>query len=113
MGPPQGEARRTDPKGLSRDAVRRSIFEGEVNSETTGDVLSPHRQGSCLRLIDFVYHSTLGLRVIKQKKKGKGTEGTTRDVTPTLRALVRLTHHDIYSHLFIDVNYLHSLKYTR
>jgi len=26
---------------------------------------------SCLRLIDFVYHSTLGMRV---KKKKKGTE---------------------------------------
>ena len=25
--------------------------------------------GSYLRLIDFVYHSTLGLRVIKNKKK--------------------------------------------
>ena len=28
--------------------------------------------GSYLRLIDFVYHSTLGLRVIKKKKKVKG-----------------------------------------
>ena len=27
--------------------------------------------GSCLRLIDFVYHSTLGLKVIKKKKKKK------------------------------------------
>ena len=26
--------------------------------------------GSYLRLIDFVYHSTLGLRVIKKKKSG-------------------------------------------
>ena len=26
--------------------------------------------GSYLRLIDFVYHSTLGLRVIKKKHKG-------------------------------------------
>ena len=26
-------------------------------------------EGSYLRLIDFVYHSTLGLRVIKKKKK--------------------------------------------
>ena len=25
-------------------------------------------RGSCVRLIDFVYHSTLGLRVIKKKK---------------------------------------------
>ena len=27
--------------------------------------------GSYLRLIDFVYHSTLGLRVIKKKKYGQ------------------------------------------
>ena len=27
--------------------------------------------GSYLRLIDFVYHSTLGLRVIKKKKKNQ------------------------------------------
>ena len=30
--------------------------------------------GSYLRLIDFVYHSTLGLRVIKKMKKGEGEE---------------------------------------
>jgi len=28
--------------------------------------------GSYSRLIDFVYHSTLGLRVIKKKKKAEG-----------------------------------------
>ena len=28
--------------------------------------------GSCLRLMDFVYHSTLGLRLIKKKKSGSG-----------------------------------------
>ena len=37
--------------------------------------------GSCLRLIDFVYHSTLDLRVIKKKKKkvsgpGLGGQGS-------------------------------------
>jgi len=30
---------------------------------------SGSEEGSYLRLIDFVYHSTLGLRVIKKKKK--------------------------------------------
>ena len=35
--------------------------------------------GSYLRLIDFVYHSTLGLRVIKKKKKELGA-GFTRQV---------------------------------
>ena len=29
--------------------------------------------GSYLRLIDFVYHSTLGLRVIKKKRRYEGT----------------------------------------
>jgi len=29
--------------------------------------------GSYLRLIDFAYHSTLGLRVIKKKKKDPNT----------------------------------------
>ena len=33
--------------------------------------------GSYLRLIDFVYHSTLGLRVIKKKElRGKAQRGT-------------------------------------
>ena len=31
--------------------------------------------GSHLRLIDFAYHSTLGVRVIKKKKKVKGVRG--------------------------------------
>ena len=30
---------------------------------------SGSKAGSYLRLIDFAYHSTLGLRVIKKKKK--------------------------------------------
>ena len=32
--------------------------------------------GLCLRLIDFVYHSTLGSRVIKEKKKRRNGPGT-------------------------------------
>ena len=35
------------------------------------EVCSGSEAGSYLRLIDFVYHSTLGLRVIKKKKKRK------------------------------------------
>jgi len=31
--------------------------------------------GSYVRLIDFVYHSTLGLRVIKKKEKLEGFVG--------------------------------------
>ena len=38
--------------------------------------------GSYLRLIDFVYHSTLGLRVIKKKKMPEVKHGTDgRNVT--------------------------------
>ena len=33
------------------------------------EMCSGFEAGSYLRLIDFVYHSTLGLRVIKKKKK--------------------------------------------
>ena len=32
------------------------------------ELCSGSEEGSYLRLIDFVYHSTLGLRVIKKKK---------------------------------------------
>jgi len=38
--------------------------------------------GSYLRLIDVVYHSTLGLRVIKKKKKNAGTERWHRHLRP-------------------------------
>ena len=34
--------------------------------------------GSYLRLIDFVHHSTLDLRVIKKKKKGAHVDVTAR-----------------------------------
>ena len=33
------------------------------------EMCSGSEAGSCLRLIDFVYHSTLGLRVINNNKK--------------------------------------------
>ena len=35
------------------------------------DAGAAHEEGSYLRLIDFVYHSTLGFRVTKKKKKKK------------------------------------------
>ena len=45
----------------------------EVTSKACVSSCSPDlhssEEGSYLRLIDFVYHSTLGLRVIKKKKK--------------------------------------------
>ena len=36
------------------------------------DMCSGFEEGSYLRLIDFVYHSTLGLRVIKKKRSRLG-----------------------------------------
>jgi len=42
-----------------------SQFENNYFTEMS----SGSEAGSYLRLIDFVYHSTLGLRVIKKKKK--------------------------------------------
>ena len=42
------------------------------------EMYSGSEAGSCLRLIDFVYHSTLGLRVIKEKKKSGKVDGFTR-----------------------------------
>jgi len=38
------------------------------------EMCSGSEAGSYLRLIDFVYYSTLGLRVIKKKKKKKKTK---------------------------------------
>jgi len=35
--------------------------------------------GSCLRRIDLVYHSTLGLRVIEKKKRKSPEPSTARD----------------------------------
>ena len=46
-------------------AVLGSGFE---NNQFT-EMCSGSEAGSVLRLIDFVYHFTLGLRVIKRKKK--------------------------------------------
>jgi len=39
------------------------------------EMCSGSEAGSYLRLIDFVYHSTLGLRVIKKKKSGRSSAG--------------------------------------
>ena len=39
------------------------------NADTTPRMRGGSEEGSYSRLIDFLYHSTLGLRVIKKKKK--------------------------------------------
>jgi len=44
----------------------------DVSHNYFTEICSGSEAGSYLRLIDFVYHSTLGLRVIKKKKKSAG-----------------------------------------
>ena len=53
----------------ARDTVasgRHPLFESSPDVSTCGS-----EAGSYLRLIDFVYHSILGLRVIKKKKRSQ------------------------------------------
>ena len=46
------------------------------------EMRSGSEAGSHLRLIDFVYHSTLGFRVIKKKKKNKSCTARNADPSP-------------------------------
>jgi len=55
-----GAGRGADLKGDGRDQFENNCFT---------EMCSGSEAGSYLRLIDFVCHSTLGLRVIKKKKK--------------------------------------------
>ena len=43
-------------------------YSAQFKSNYFTEVCSGSEAGSYLRLIDFLYHSTLGLRVIKKKK---------------------------------------------
>ena len=43
----------------------------QLGNNYLAEMCSGSEAGSYLRLIDFVYHSTLGLRVIKKKKKSR------------------------------------------
>ena len=44
------------------------------------EMCSNSEASSCLRIIDFVYHSMLGLRVIKKEKEMSGSELKIRPV---------------------------------
>jgi len=48
------------------------------------EMCSGSEAGSYLRRIDFVYHSTLGFRVIKKKKKSGNDVGPLQDQHPNL-----------------------------
>jgi len=45
------------------------------------EICSGFEAGSYLRLIDFVYHSTLGLRVIKKKRESWGNHSRRIDAS--------------------------------
>jgi len=58
--------------GLGFQVKVRKTFEAVPSSPYCGwrpEMCSGSEAGSYLRRIDFVYHSTLGLRVVKQKKR--------------------------------------------
>jgi len=48
---------------------------GQFENNYLAEMCCGSEAGSYLRLIDFVYHSTLGLRVIKKKKEEGGPAG--------------------------------------
>ena len=60
------------------------------NNHST-EMCSGSEAGSYLRLIDFVYHSTLGLRVIKKKKSHVPGTGVPRssETAPPPRTTIR------------------------
>ena len=61
-------------RGLIRqDCTDRYSSQFENNCFT--EMCSGSEAGSYLRLIDFVYHSTLGSRVTKKKRGGHGAKG--------------------------------------
>jgi len=59
------------------------------------------RMGTYLRLIDFVYHSTLGVRVI-MKKKGAGP---CAECDPVAGAPPELTENGFQSETFLAMNF--------
>ena len=57
--------------GTADRAPARGKLRCQFENNYFTEMCSGSEEGSYLRLIDFVYHSTLGLRVIKKKKKGE------------------------------------------
>jgi len=66
---------------LNRDLAKIVIVDNSPESYalqvTTTEMCSGSEAGSYLRLIDFVYQSTLGLRVIKKKNRPRRSSSTT------------------------------------
>jgi len=57
-------------------------YSSQFKNNHLAEMCSGSEAGSYLRLIDFVYHSTLGLRVIKTREEGTGR----RALQPRARA---------------------------
>ena len=68
MLPVEGQERKETPPRLGPASAIRSAHSQFENNYFT-EMCSGSEAGSYLRLIDFVYRSTLGLRVIEKKKK--------------------------------------------
>ena len=62
--------------------------------------------GSYFRLIDFVYHSTLGLRVIKKKRRALSQQGALEHPRRQLTAEDRISKHLQFINL-VQGNLLH------
>ena len=62
--------------------------EYQVTLVSPTEMCSGSEAGSYLRLIDVVYHSTLGLRVIKKKRERPAGSGQERGVSPTSSSLL-------------------------
>jgi len=63
-------ARKHDPVGeVHMSTSGAGPFLSQFENNYFREMCSGSEAGSCLRLIDFVYHSTLGLRVITKKRR--------------------------------------------
>ena len=63
-----------DPSETSRNPAAACGSSSQFENNFFTEMCSGPEAGSYLRLIDFVYHSTQGLRVIKKKKFKSGFE---------------------------------------
>ena len=61
----------------------RLTYEGALHA---ADMRSGSEAGSCLRLTDFVYYSTLGLTVIKKRRREEMAEASYETAPPFLVA---------------------------
>jgi len=78
--PPSRAQLRFSPASTATTTSRRYSSQFENNYLT--EICSGSEAGSYLRLIDFVYHSTLGLRLIKKKKRRRSCPAARLTLVP-------------------------------